>query len=131
MAARMKDRVMIRPGALPGLLNFSAIATSAGVPPRTIDLVHLRVSQINDCSVCAEMHARELRESGETEARVSAVAEWRESPYFTDAERAALALADSATRGDDRAKPVPGEVWEKAAQYYDETSLAALSLLLE
>jgi len=72
------------------------------------------------------MHARELRQAGETDARLFAVAAWRDAPYFTDAERAALALTEAATRLSDREDPIPDAVWEEAARHYDEPALAAL-----
>jgi AhpD family alkylhydroperoxidase len=98
------------------------------VPKVTLDLVHLRASQINGCSVCVDMHARDLRKEGESDERLFAVAAWRETPYFTDAERAALALAEAATRLADRSDPVPDDVWDEAARQYDEQQLAALTL---
>ena len=89
---------------------------------------NLRVNRewINGCSYCVEMHSRELRQAGETDERIFAVAAWREAPYFTDAERAALTLAEEATRLSDRADPVPDEIWEEAARHYDEPALAVL-----
>jgi AhpD family alkylhydroperoxidase len=130
MGARTKNPMIIS-RVLPALLDFGAIAEKAGVPKRTIDLVHLRVSQIHECGVCADMHARELREAGETDERVGAVAAWRDSAYFSDAERAALALAESRAHTIDGEEPVPDDVWDEAARHYDETGLAALSLMLE
>ena len=91
-------------------------------------LVHLRASQINGCSVCVDMHARDLRKAGESDERIFAVAAWRETPYYTDAERAALALAEAMTRLSDRPDPVPDDVWDEAARHYDERALAALTL---
>ena len=99
---------------------------NGGVPHVTRKLVHLRASQINGCSVCVDMHARELKKAGETDERIFAVAAWRETPYFTDAERAALALTEAVTRLSDRPDPVPDEVWDEAARHYDEPALAAL-----
>ena len=95
------------------------------MPSGTLDLVHLRASQINGCSLCVDMHSREARKAGETEERLFAVAAWREAPYFTDPERAAMALAEAVTRLSDRADPVPGAVWEEAAGHYKEPTLAA------
>ena len=92
----------------------------------TLELVHLRASQINGCSVCVDMHARELKKAGETDERLFAVAAWRDAPYFTDAERAALALTEAVTRLSDRPDPVPDEIWDEAARHYDEPALAAL-----
>jgi AhpD family alkylhydroperoxidase len=99
-----------------------------GVPHSTKLLVVLRASQINGCSVCVDMHSRELEKEGETNERIFAVAAWREAPYFSDAERAALALAESMTRLSDRSDPVPDDVWNEAARHYDEQALASLVL---
>ncbi len=98
------------------------------MPSGTLDLVHLRASQINGCSVCVDMHSRDARKAGETEERLFAVAAWREAPYFTDPERAALALAEAVTRLSDREDPVPEAVWDEAARHYEEPALAALIL---
>src|SRR5262245_35500021 len=87
-----------------------------GVPQKTLELIHLRVSQINGCSFCVDLGARDAKRVGETDERLFAVAAWREAPYFTDAERAALALAEAATRLADRSDPVPDEIWEEAAR---------------
>jgi AhpD family alkylhydroperoxidase len=126
----MANPVMIVPGAMKALIAFSTSANDAGVPQQTLTLLHLRASQINGCSVCVDMHARELQEAGETDQRLFAVAAWRETPYFTDAERAALALTEATTRMSDRADPVPDEIWDEATRHYDETELAALVLAI-
>jgi alkylhydroperoxidase family enzyme len=76
------------------------------------------------------MHARSLKKSGETDERLFSVAAWRDAPYFTDAERAALALTEAATRLSDRADPVPDEIWDEAARHFDEQKLAALVLAI-
>jgi AhpD family alkylhydroperoxidase len=128
MQARMNNPALIVPGAMQALLSLYAAAGKGGVPPRTVYLAQLRASQINGCSVCVDMHAHELKEAGETDERLFAVAAWRDSPLFTDAERAALALTEAATRLDDRADPVPDAVWEEAASHYDERALASLLL---
>jgi AhpD family alkylhydroperoxidase len=99
-----------------------------GLPYVTSKLVHLRASQINGCSVCVDMHARELKKAGEKDQRIFAVAAWRDTPYFNDAERAALALSEALTRISDRADPVPDELWAEVASHYDERALAALIL---
>jgi AhpD family alkylhydroperoxidase len=98
--------------------------TAAGHPK----LVELRASQINGCSVCVDMHARELQKAGEPDKRIFAVAAWREVPYFTEAERAALALTEAATRIADRADPVPDDIWLEARRHYDDEALSALIL---
>jgi AhpD family alkylhydroperoxidase len=126
MQGRMNNPVMVVPGALQPLLELAKSAREVGLSPRTADLVHLRVAQINGCSYCVDMHASDLKEAGETDERLFAVAAWREAPYFTDAERAALALTEAATRLSDRPDPVPDEVFEEAARHYDEPTLAAL-----
>ena len=128
MEARMKNPAMMMPEALKALYALGAAAKKGDVPERTLELLRLRASQINGCSVCLEMHARDARKAGETDARLFTVAAWREAPYFSDAERAALALTEAATRLDDRADPVPGAVWQEATRHYDETALASLVL---
>src|SRR5262249_59272212 len=101
-----------------------------GVDPATLELVHLRASQINGCSACVDSGAKAARKAGETEERLATVAAWRETPYFTGAERAALALAEAATRLADRPDPVPDEIWDAAADHYDEKQLAAIILMI-
>jgi len=128
MQARMTNPAMIVPDAMQALQALGASVAKGGVPPRTLELVHLRASQINGCSVCVDMHPRIARKAGETDERLFAVAAWRETPYFTDAERAALALTEALTRLSDRADPVPDEIWEEAARHYDEPALAVLIL---
>lgn len=128
MEARMNHPAMTVPGAMEALLALGATTRDSGVDARTLELVHLRASQINGCSLCVDMHARDLRKAGETDERMFAVAAWREAPYFSDAERAALALTESVTRLSDRADAVPDAVWDDAARHYDEPALAALVL---
>ncbi len=126
MSARMKQPVMVLPDAMQALLALGKSAQNGSVPRKTLDLVHLRASQINGCSVCVDMHWREARRAGETDERMFAVAAWRETPYFTDAERAALALTEAVTRLADRPDAVPDEVWNDATRHYDERALASL-----
>ncbi|XXZ29192.1 carboxymuconolactone decarboxylase family protein [Sorangium sp. So ce321] len=128
LKARMKNPAMLLPDVMQPIHALVGVVKKGGVPARTLELVHLRVSQINGCSFCVDMGARELKKGGEADERMFAVAVWREAPYFTDAERAALALAEAATRLSDRADPVPDDVWEDAAKHYDEPALAALIL---
>jgi AhpD family alkylhydroperoxidase len=97
-----------------------------GLPARITDLMQLRSSQINGCSLCVDLHARQMRKAGESDERLFAVAAWRDAPYFTDAERAALALSEAITRLSDRSDPVPDDVWNEAARHFDEKALAAL-----
>ena len=130
MQARIKNPAMIVPEAMQALLALNTATEKSGVPPATIGLVQLRASQINGCSVCVDMHARYLKKAGDTDERLFAVAAWRDAPYFTDAERAALALTEAVTRLSDRADPVPDEIWDEAARHYDEQALAALILAI-
>lgn len=126
MQARMKHPVMILPEALKAMQALIASTEKSAVPARTIHLLHLRASQINGCGVCVDMHPRIAKKDGETEQRLFAVAAWRDTPYFTDAERAALALAEAVTRLSDRPDPVPDDIWAEAARHYDEHALAVL-----
>jgi AhpD family alkylhydroperoxidase len=124
----MKNLVMIIPDAGQAIGALVAALRSAGLPEATGNLVHLRVSQINGCSACLDGGARTAQKAGESAERLVAVAAWREAPYFTDAERAALALAEAVTRLSDRSDPVPDEIWAEAAGHYTEEELAALVL---
>jgi len=101
-------------------------AEAAGVPPSTIELIGLRASQINGCAVCLDLHTRRARKAGETDERLFTLSAWREAPYFTEAERAALALTEIGCRLADRTDPIPGEVFDEAAKHYDEPALAVL-----
>jgi AhpD family alkylhydroperoxidase len=130
MQARMKNPAMVLPGAMPPILALFDATKRGGVPETTLELVHLRASQVNGCSACVDSGARSAKKAGESDERLFAVAAWREAPYFTDAERAALALTEAATRLSDRADPVPDEVWDEAARHHDEAQLAAIVLMI-
>jgi len=125
--ARMPNPAFAVDGAMDAL-NALAKSISRARVPISRELVHLRASQINGCSVCVDMHAKAARKSGESEERVFAVAAWRETPYFSDAERAALALTEALTRVADQAEPVPDAIWDAAAEHFDQTQLGALVL---
>ena len=126
MSARIGNPATTNPGTLEALLKLAKTTQNPGLPETTHHLVHLRASQINGCSVCVDMHWREMRKAGEPDERIFAVAAWEDAPWFNDAERAALALTESITRLNDRADPVPDEIWEQAAKHYDEPALGAL-----
>ena len=128
MQARMKNPALVIPEAMQALQALSKSVQKAGVPAKTLELVHLRASQINGCSVCLDMHSRMLKRAGESDQRLHTVAGWRDTPFFTDAERAALALTEAVTRLSDRPDPVPDDVWAEAARHYDETQLSGLLL---
>jgi AhpD family alkylhydroperoxidase len=123
---RMPSIPELVPDAFKAVLALSKSAKRGGLPETTAFLVHLRASQINGCSYCAEMHSRELQEAGESDERIWTVAAWREAPYYTEAERAALALTEAVTRLSDRADPVPDEIFEEASRHFDEQALASL-----
>ena len=130
LQARMSNPIFVVPDAMQALQALGQAIQNGGVPPKTLELINLRASQINGCAVCAVQHPRIARKLGETDERLFAVAAWREAPYFTEAERAALALTEAATRLSDRADPVPDEVWDEAARHYDEQALAALVIAI-
>jgi len=129
-----QNPMMIVPGALQAMQALQTLRKSLEqqgvVPWRTIDLVQLRVSQINGCSFCVQEHARLLKEAGETDERLFAVAVWRDASYFSAAERAALALAEAVTRIADQADPVPDAIWDETARHYDDQGLAILVLMI-
>jgi len=126
----MSNPAMVLPDVMQPIQALFQAIGRGGVPQSTMELVHLRASQINGCSACVDAGARSARKAGETDERLFAVAAWREAPYFTDAERAALALAEAATRLADRPDPVPDEIWDAAAAHYDQQALAALILMI-
>lgn len=126
----MSNPATILPDAMNAILTLLKATKKGGVPETTLELVHLRASQINGCSYCVDMGARNAKKAGETDERLFAVAAWREAPYFTDAERAALALTEAVTRLADRTDPVPDEIWNEAARHYDERGLAAIVLMI-
>ena len=126
MTPRMTNPALLLPEALEAALALSASTAKGDLPPRVTELVMLRASQINGCSVCVDMHTKGARRDGETDEWLHGVAAWRDTAYFTDAERAALALAESVTRLSDRPDPVPDAVWDDAARHFDEVALASL-----
>jgi AhpD family alkylhydroperoxidase len=130
MEARFKNANLLVPDAIPAIQALWATVEKSSLPPRTLALVHMRVSQINGCSVCIDGGFRNAKKLGETDERLFTVAAWQHAPYFSDAERAALALAQAVTRMSDRPDPVPDEIWKEAARHYDEPTLAALIIAI-
>jgi AhpD family alkylhydroperoxidase len=126
----MKNPAMVIPEAMQAIQALNAATQKGGLPPETAALAHLRASQINGCSACVEGGARMARRSGESDDRLFAVAAWRDSPRFSDAERAALALTECVTRLADRSDPVPDEVWDEVTRHYDEKALSGLLLTI-
>ena len=128
MDARMKNPAAIMPGAMKAIQALLGAIDKAGTPGNALQLAHLRASQINGCSLCVDGGVKHARQAGESDERLFAVAAWREAPYFSGAERAALALAEAMTRLADSSDPVPDAVWAEAAKHYDERALAGLVL---
>ncbi|MBB4251670.1 AhpD family alkylhydroperoxidase [Rhizobium sp. BK008] len=126
MQERMGNPALVLPAAMQALNALSKVPTETGLSAKLLELVNLRASQINGCSVCIDGHWRIARKHGETDERLFAVAGWRDAPYYSNAERAALALTEAITRLSDRADPVPDDIWDEATRHYDGKSLAAL-----
>lgn len=126
MQPRIPYSVFVDTGALHVVQALGACVKKADDGSLPIELILLRASQINGCSVCVNLHGRALRDAGETDERIWAVAAWGETAYFTDAERAALALSEAMTRLSDSADPVSDKVWDEAARHFDERQLATL-----
>ncbi|HWG23383.1 MAG TPA: carboxymuconolactone decarboxylase family protein [Actinospica sp.] len=126
----MKNPAVLLPGVMKPIQEINAQTAASGVPELIVQLVHMRASQINGCSVCVTYGLQGLRKAGETDERMALIAAWREAPYFTDAERAALNLAEHATRLADKSDPVPDAVWDEAAEHFDEKQLAGIVLTI-
>ncbi|GAA4872875.1 carboxymuconolactone decarboxylase family protein [Actinomycetospora straminea] len=126
MAGRLEHFTRALPGFGEAVGSMIGTIRAAGVPDATLELVHLRVSQINGCAFCVDTGTKGLRKNGEPDERIDMLPVWREAPGYSDAERAALALAEAATRIADRPDPVSDEVWAEAARHFDETALAGL-----
>ncbi|HJT18639.1 MAG TPA: carboxymuconolactone decarboxylase family protein [Thermoanaerobaculia bacterium] len=128
MEARMTQPAILFPDAMKAMHALHGTVEKSGLPASTIRLVEVRASQMNGCSVCVDMHAREMKQDGESDERLFTVAAWRDAPYFTDAERAALALTEELTVLDRTG--VSDEVWNEARRYYDERELAGLVIAI-
>ncbi|HEX4671085.1 MAG TPA: carboxymuconolactone decarboxylase family protein [Solirubrobacteraceae bacterium] len=124
MEQRMKNPAMIVPGALQALQTLGATVRTSGLPASTLYLVEARASQINGCSVCLDMHSRELKAAGEPDERIFMIGAWRESPYFSDAERAALEYAEALTRASDTTvKQAFQQYHDNLATHFDEAGM--------
>ena len=126
MQPRIKSPALTLTGARNAILTLVKATEPCGVARATVELVSVRVGQINGCSVCVDMHSRALKKLGESDQRIFSLSVWRETPYYTDAERAALALSEAATRLADRPNAVPDDVWNEATRHFSEPQLAAL-----
>ncbi|MGW5119452.1 carboxymuconolactone decarboxylase family protein [Streptomyces noursei] len=116
--------------ALKHFMSAGRALKESALPAATQELVALRVSQINGCAACIDMHTKEAAAAGETPVRLNLLVAWREATVFTGAERAALAVAEAATRLADIGHGVSDEVWAHAAEHYDEDQLTALVVLV-
>ena len=112
------------------LISAGKVVSDSALPAATQQLVEIRASQINGCAVCTDMHTKDAAHAGETSVRLNLVATWREATVFTEAERAALELAEQGTRIADAAGGVTDEAWANAAKHYDDDQLAALVSLI-
>lgn len=130
MEARMGNPAFVVPGAMQALQALGKSVADTGLPKGLLDLVYLRASQINGCGVCLELHGRDLKKNGESDERMWALAGWRDAPYYTDEERAALALTEAVTRLADRPEAVSDEIWNEAADHFDERQLGGLVLAI-
>jgi AhpD family alkylhydroperoxidase len=128
MRERMKNPAMQLPKAVEAVGIMVAAIQETGIPWKTMHLVHVRASQVNGCGYCVDSGSRHAKQAGETDQRLLAVAAWRDTPFFTEAERAALELAEAATRLSDRPDPVPDPVWDNARKHYSEKELSGLIL---
>lgn len=130
MAARMTNPAKVLPDTVAGVQGLFKAIHQGGVPKATLDLVHLRASQINGCGYCVDAGVTSAQKAGESVDRLLRVSAWRESDLFTDAERAALALTEAATRMADQVDPVSDAVWDDAADHFDEKALSAIILMI-
>jgi AhpD family alkylhydroperoxidase len=128
MQERMKNPAMFVPEAMQAIQALAQVPYKGSVPPATLALIHLRASQINGCSACVNFAWQGAQKEDGIDERLFMVSAWREARNFTDAERAALALAEAMTRLADQADAVPDEIWEEAERHYDEKALAGLVL---
>ncbi|SDD84692.1 alkylhydroperoxidase AhpD family core domain-containing protein [Paenibacillus sp. UNCCL117] len=130
MKSRMDSPALIVPDMSQALQALGkalfASAKKTGIPSRTLFLAYLRASQINGDSVCVELHSRNAFAAGDSTERLLAVSAWRETEYFDDTERAALALSEAVTRLNDRVDPVPDDIFNEAARHFDVAALATL-----
>ncbi|KAA2259455.1 carboxymuconolactone decarboxylase family protein [Solihabitans fulvus] len=125
---RMPNPAVLVPEAMEALMAVTKAIVGAGVDGKLLALSHLRASQINGCGPCVAGGVHQAGRHGATANQVNAVAAWRETPWFSDEERAALALTEAVTRLADRPDPVPDHVWDLAAKHFDQKELAALLL---
>ena len=120
------DLMSVNPGALHAMLGLGHYLEKCGLDTKLMDLINLRVSQINGCAYCIDMHWKDLRAAGETEQRLYGLDAWRESPYYTDKERAVLGWAEAVTLV--TGAHVPDEVFQELKQHFNDQEIADLTL---
>ena len=128
MENRLKNKNTNNPDVWTAIQHLQKAIAAGGVDPKLLALVHLRVSQINGCSACVHASAAAGKKVGDTDERLHNAAAWREAPFYTDAERAALALAEAATRLQDGARGVTDEIWDEANAHFTEEQIGAINL---
>jgi AhpD family alkylhydroperoxidase len=129
MSARIENTTP-DPDVTTAVQHIYKAVNSSGLPPEIVDLVHLRASQINGCSACVNAAVRSSGHGGVSTEKLLTVAAWYDNPLFDDAERAALAVTEAATRLADRPGSVTDEIWAEAARHYDDKQLGALVLMV-
>lgn len=116
----------VAPEAIRPMRQIEAYTSSSGLEPSLLELIKLRASQINGCAYCIDMHTKDARANGETEQRLYATSAWRETPFYTDRERAALAWTEAVTQiSQDH---IPNSLYEEALRFFDEKELVALTM---
>jgi AhpD family alkylhydroperoxidase len=130
MDARMTNPATLLPDAVTGVQQIFKAMHRGGAPAATLELVHLRISQINGCGACVHGSVAKAEKGEETVERLIQVAAWRESSVFTPGERAALAVAEAATRLADTPDAVTDEMWAELNEHHDEKAVAAIILMV-
>ncbi|WP_219471288.1 carboxymuconolactone decarboxylase family protein [Nonomuraea rhizosphaerae] len=131
MEARMKNPAFVLSETMKGIQGIYKGIYEGGAPQELLEIVALRTSQINGCSACVHAHVANLKKSGESDERVGNVAAWREAPFYSDIERAALALTEAVTRMADRSTDaVSDDLWNEVADHFDEKQLSAIILTI-
>ncbi|MET7358618.1 carboxymuconolactone decarboxylase family protein [Streptomyces sp. NPDC005562] len=128
MENRLKNKNADSADVWTAIQHLHKAIAAGGVDPKLLTLVHLRASQINGCSACVHASVTAGKKAGETDERLHGVAAWRETPFYTDAERAALVLAEAATRLQDGAQGVTDAVWDEVNAHFTEEEIGAINL---
>lgn len=128
MMTRQVDYQEIAPDASEGIGNIGDFVNSSDLDAYLVEFVKLRASQLNNCAYCVDLHTRKAKELGEDDRRIASVSAWRESPFFSDRERAALALTEALTQMG--CEPVPEGIFEEAWTQFEEETLVALVMTI-